>query len=168
MRANLILSKKNGSTKSFPVSSAVTVIGRRQDCDLCIPLMVISRRHCELNQDQGQFKIRDLGSRNGTFVNGTQVKESELNPGDKVNIGPISFAVQIDGVPASDAILQPPANVEKQEDLFLEDAQDFADMAGMEDLDLSEPAGPGQSSTEFFNDIAEEIKGDAELPDLEV
>jgi pSer/pThr/pTyr-binding forkhead associated (FHA) protein len=164
MKASLILFKKNGNTKSFPVSSAVTVIGRRQDCDLCIPLMVISRKHCELNQDQGQFKIRDLGSRNGTFVNGTQIKESELNPGDKVNIGPLSFAVQIDGVPTSDAILQPPTNVEKQEDLFLEDAQDFADMTGMEDLDLSGPAGPGQSSTEFFNDVAEEIKGDGELP----
>jgi len=167
MNVILILFKKNGTTKSFPIPSAVTVIGRRQDCDLCIPLMVISRRHCELNQDQGQLKIRDLGSRNGTFVNGTQVKESELNPGDKVNIGPISFAVQIDGVPELDAILQQPADVEKQQDAFLEDAQDFADMAGMEDLDLSEPAGPGQSSTEFFNDVAEELKGNGQPPDLE-
>ncbi|MCF7954607.1 MAG: FHA domain-containing protein [Phycisphaerae bacterium] len=80
--------------------STVTIVGRRQDCDLCVPLMVISRRHCAMNMDGGVLSIRDLGSSNGTFVNGEPIEEADLSPGDKVSIGPLNFVVQIDGVPA--------------------------------------------------------------------
>ena len=167
MKVNLVLFKKNGTTKSFPLPSAVTVIGRRQDCDLCIPLMIISRKHCELNQDQEQLKIRDLGSRNGTFVNGLQIENSRLNAGDKINIGPLTFAVQIDGVPAKDsADLLPTKHVAEPEpvsadaDEFAEFA-DAAEFADIDDLDVSEAqAGPGQSSTEFFDNIPDDLLDD--------
>ena len=99
MNINLILLKDDCSRKCFNLPSSVTIIGRRQDCDLCIPLMVISRRHCEVNMDQGVLTIRDLGSRNGTFVNGEPIEEAILDPGDQIQIGPLKFIVQIDGVP---------------------------------------------------------------------
>lgn len=167
MKVNLVLFKKNGTTKSFPLPSAVTVIGRRQDCDLCIPLMIISRKHCELNQDQGQLTIRDLGSRNGTLVNGLQIENSQLNAGDKINIGPLTFAVQIDGVPADDsAILQPTKHVAGHEPVS-DDVDEFAEFADaaefseIDDLDVSEAqAGPGQSSTEFFDNIPDDLLDD--------
>lgn len=167
MKVNLVLFKKNGTTKSFPLPSAVTVIGRRQDCDLCIPLMIISRKHCELNQDQGQLTIRDLGSRNGTFVNGLQIENSQLDAGDRINIGPLTFAVQIDGVPADDsAALLPTKHVAEPEpvsediDEFAEFA-DSAEFAEIDDLDVSEAqAGPGQSSTEFFDNIPDDLLDD--------
>jgi pSer/pThr/pTyr-binding forkhead associated (FHA) protein len=100
MKVNLVLLKVGGNNKAFSLPSSVTIVGRRQDCDLCVPLMVISRRHCALNMDDGELSIRDLGSSNGTFVNGERVEEATLAAGDKVTIGPLNFVVQIDGVPA--------------------------------------------------------------------
>ena len=99
MNVVLTLVRKDGSTVSFPLPSSVTTIGRRQECDLCIPLMVVSRKHCEINQDRGQVRLRDLGSRNGTLLNDNQVDEGVLDPGDKIGIGPLTFVVQIDGKP---------------------------------------------------------------------
>lgn len=100
MNVNLVLFKKNGTTKTFPLPASVTVIGRQQQCDLCIPLMVISRKHCEINADGGVLRVRDLGSRNGTLVNGKKIADAVLNAGDTFQIGPLSFGVQLDGVPA--------------------------------------------------------------------
>ena len=99
MKVNLILLKDGSSQKRFALPSSVTVVGRRQECDLCIPLMVISRRHCELDMDRGLLTIRDLGSRNGTFVNGERTEETILDPGDVIQIGPLKFIVQVDGIP---------------------------------------------------------------------
>ena len=48
MDVNLVLFKKDGSQETFPMPSSITVIGRRDDCDLRIPLADVSRRHCEL------------------------------------------------------------------------------------------------------------------------
>jgi pSer/pThr/pTyr-binding forkhead associated (FHA) protein len=95
MDVNLVLLTQDGKRKDFHLPSSVTVIGRRQDCDLCIPLMNVSRRHCEINQDEGKLRLRDLGSRNGTFVNGAKVKESELNDGDQIAIGPLEFKINL-------------------------------------------------------------------------
>ena len=100
MKVNLVLLKMGGNNKAFSLPSTVTIVGRRQDCDLCVPLMVISRRHCALNMDDGNLSIRDLGSSNGTFVNGKRIDEADLVAGDKVSLGPLNFVVQIDGVPA--------------------------------------------------------------------
>lgn len=101
MDVNLVLCKKSGRSKAFPLPSTVTVVGRRQDCDLCIPLNIVSRRHCEFNLDEGSLSVRDLESRNGTFVNGEQISDEKiLKAGDRVQIGPLNFIAQIDGNPA--------------------------------------------------------------------
>jgi pSer/pThr/pTyr-binding forkhead associated (FHA) protein len=113
MDVNLILFKKNGSQKVIPLPSNVTVIGRRQDCDLRIPITTVSRRHCQLCVNNQSLKIRDLGSRNGTFVNGKRIEEATIKPGDNITIGPLIFALQIDGqpkefVPPTPAAQKPP------------------------------------------------------------
>ena len=99
MDVNLVLFKKDGSQKAFSVPSDNTIIGRRHDCDLCIPLMIISKRHCELNQNKEAVKIRDLDSRNGTFLNGKRINETTVKAGDYIRIGPLTFLLQIDGKP---------------------------------------------------------------------
>ncbi len=99
MDVNLVLFKKDGSQKAFSVASDNTIIGRRHDCDLCIPLMVVSKRHCQLNQNKEAVKIRDLDSRNGTFLNGKRINETTVKPGDYIRIGPLTFLLQIDGEP---------------------------------------------------------------------
>lgn len=99
MDANLVLFKKDGSQKAFSLPSDLTVIGRRHDCDLCIPLKVISRKHCQLSQNNEAIKIRDLDSKVGTFVNGKRISDATVRAGDYITVGPLTFLLQIDGEP---------------------------------------------------------------------
>ena len=99
MDVNLVLFKKDGSQKTFTLPDNTTLIGRRHDCDLCIPLKTVSRRHCELNQNKETVNIRDLGSRAGTFLNGKKIDETTVKAGDYIRIGPLTFLLQINGQP---------------------------------------------------------------------
>ncbi|MEE9370950.1 MAG: FHA domain-containing protein [Sedimentisphaerales bacterium] len=99
MDVNLVLFKSNGSHKVIPLPSSATMIGRRHNCDLRVPLRSVSRRHCQLNHDDGLWRIRDLGSRNGTYLNGKRVEEAVIQAGDSIRIGPLAFMFQIDGQP---------------------------------------------------------------------
>ena len=152
MDVNLVLFRQNDSSRVFPLPSSVTIIGRRQDCDLCIPLMIISRRHCELNLDQGKLTIRDLGSRNGTFINGRQIDETEIHPGDQLQVGPISFIVQINGQPEEPAPRQEVAP-QPAEDLAKPAANEANDFA---DLNISDEFSDSHGATEIFNGFSEE------------
>lgn len=100
MDINLVLLKKNGSHKAFPLTSNVIVIGRRHECDLYISLATVSRKHCQLNVDGKGIEIRDLDSKCGTFVNDRKVDgQTTLKAGDYIRIGPLTFLCQIDGKP---------------------------------------------------------------------
>ena len=94
----------DGERKRFPVNRDMTVIGRREDCDLRIPLSDVSRKHCRLVKEGDGVKVEDLGSSNGTFRNGERVQEAMLEAGDTIKVGPVKFVVQIDGVPGDDEL----------------------------------------------------------------
>lgn len=100
MQINLVMIKKDGTEKEFPLPSKVTIIGRRHDCDFRIPLSQVSKRHCQLNLDNGTLKVRDLSSRNGTILNGKKIEESEVHAGDRIEVGPLKFVFRINGEPA--------------------------------------------------------------------
>ncbi len=113
MDVNLVLFKKDGSQQSFSLPSNITMLGRRHDCDLCIPLMEVSRRHCQLSQNNESMKIRDFDSRIGTFLNGKRINETTVKAGDYIRIGQLTFQLQIDGkpekpAPPTSARLKPP------------------------------------------------------------
>ena len=99
MDVKLVLFNRDATTKVFELPGRVTTVGRRGECDLCIPLMVVSRRHCQLIHEEGKLKIHDLKSTNGTLVNGNRIglDEVELTAGDRIQIGPVILVVQIDG-----------------------------------------------------------------------
>jgi pSer/pThr/pTyr-binding forkhead associated (FHA) protein len=99
MDINLLLLKGDGSCKTIPVPNSVAVVGRRRDCDLRVPLDGVSRRHCRIFTHEDAIKIRDLNSRNGTIVNGQTVEETDVKPGDKVTLGPVTFVMQVNGKP---------------------------------------------------------------------
>jgi pSer/pThr/pTyr-binding forkhead associated (FHA) protein len=107
MVVNLILFQKDGSMLLFTLPSAVTSIGRYRGCDFCIPSTVVSRKHCELYIYQGKLMVRDLLSRNGTFLNGEQVDEAHVQAGDILEIGPVILGVQIDGNPKDIESMRP-------------------------------------------------------------
>ncbi len=100
MNASLMLLKKNGAYKAFPLPNDVTVIGRRHDCDLRVPLPTVSRRHCQLSLNDGEVELRDLDSTGGTFVNEKRVDgEMSVKAGDYIRIGPLTFVCQVNGKP---------------------------------------------------------------------
>ncbi|MGD0786119.1 MAG: FHA domain-containing protein [Sedimentisphaerales bacterium] len=101
MDISLILFKKDGTKRNFPIRNKATTLGRGVECDLCIPLQVVSRKHCQLSLEPNALKIRDLKSSNGTYVNGTKIDgEATAMPGDRIQIGPLIFTLQVDGQPA--------------------------------------------------------------------
>ena len=116
MEITLVMFKSDGDRRDFPLPKARSVIGRINTCDLRIPLSSVSRNHCEIYAERGTVKLRDLGSSNGTFHNGTRIRgEAALNPGDRIQLGPVIFTLVIDGVPAklsaSDTLMAADAKV---------------------------------------------------------
>ncbi len=64
------------------------VIGRQAACDLPLKHHDVSRRHSEVSYENGQYVLRDLGSTNGTFLNGKEITTpSVLSPGDRIEMG---------------------------------------------------------------------------------
>jgi pSer/pThr/pTyr-binding forkhead associated (FHA) protein len=104
MQAVLVMFRSDGERRSFSMARDMTVIGRREDCDLRIPLGEVSRKHCRIVRDGDSLKLEDLGSSNGTFLNGQRVQEAALSPGDTIQVGPVVFVLQIDGQPSDDEL----------------------------------------------------------------
>jgi hypothetical protein len=74
-----------GST--FRVQAAKTTIGRHPDSDIFLDDITVSRRHVTIEKDGEQFRLRDAGSLNGTYVNRERVDAADLHHGDEVQIG---------------------------------------------------------------------------------
>jgi pSer/pThr/pTyr-binding forkhead associated (FHA) protein len=68
-------------------------LGRSSDVDLVVPLHGISRQHAELQLEKGKLCVRDLGSRNGTYLNDTKIVEEFARPGDCIRFDEIRFWV---------------------------------------------------------------------------
>jgi pSer/pThr/pTyr-binding forkhead associated (FHA) protein len=114
MQARLHLVKGKPQDKQVEIAAGVTKVGRDPESDLIIAVASVSRHHCEIINQGNQLIIRDNGSGNGTIVNGQKVEQQALHPGDEIQIGPLTFAVEINGVrspvakPAA-ALAKPPA-----------------------------------------------------------
>src|SRR5947209_7580247 len=71
--------------------------GRGAECQVRPESEWVSRQHCRVRVTANTVSIRDLGSRNGTLVNGLLVEnEQQLHPGDQVQVGPLVFEVQFE------------------------------------------------------------------------
>lgn len=105
MQVVLVMFRAEGEPRSFSVTRDVTVIGRREDCDLRIPVSEVSRKHCRIIKDGDTIRAEDLGSSNGTFHNGQRISGSvQIEPGDSVQVGPVVFVLQVDGNPPDDEL----------------------------------------------------------------
>ncbi len=106
MGVTLVMFNEDGRRRDFPLKSGATTIGRKTDCDIRIPSNEVSRLHAEVIADEDGATVRDLGAANGTFINNTRVKDEDLEPGDHLIIGPVTFVVQIDGEPDDEELVQ--------------------------------------------------------------
>jgi len=71
------------------------LVGRKRGCGLRIPSAAVSREHCRLQLLEGFLTIEDLGSVNGTWVNGEPISERQsVRPGDHLKVGPVQFVVE--------------------------------------------------------------------------
>ena len=96
--AQLLSEADNGQAVNFRLT-ALTYIGRSEDNQLRLLDPGVSRRHVLVMATPGGYTIRDLGSQNGTYVNGTRVDESPLTDGDRITIGEINLVFR--GAPAA-------------------------------------------------------------------
>jgi len=121
---------KDEERREFPLADKSTVVGRRPDCDLRIPTGDVSRQHCEIAVGDDKVIVRDLGSSNGTYVNGKRVAESKLSAGDRLEVGPVMFIVQIDGKPREIK----PADLVPQRETAAEEGEE--EILDLDELDL--------------------------------
>jgi ABC transport system ATP-binding/permease protein len=72
---------------------SVKTIGRSPGAQFIVEAALVSRLHCQLTATAASIQVKDLGSTNGTFVNGKRVKTAELRDGDKLSVGRLDLIV---------------------------------------------------------------------------
>jgi pSer/pThr/pTyr-binding forkhead associated (FHA) protein len=104
MKFELVVLQNGVEGKRIALTASLFKIGRGETCNLRPNSERVSREHAEFTLKNEALFVRDLGSRNGTLVNGKPVAEStQLSRGDQVTVGPLSFVIAIDGSTAPDA-----------------------------------------------------------------
>jgi|GEM_PF-3314906 len=95
----------NGTEQhSFEIQQGVTIIGRSSAADVCLQSSRVSRSHVECFRENDIIRIRDLGSSNGTYVNGRKIVEpATLQEGDRVSIGDIELRFSAEDGAGADA-----------------------------------------------------------------
>jgi len=82
-----------GGGGPIPLLKTRLVIGRQSDCDIPVRFATVSSRHCELDFREDCWHVRDLGSRNGTYVNGTKCDAQPLLPNDILSVAKFCYKV---------------------------------------------------------------------------
>ncbi len=90
VKSCFIIENDLGKKRVFPFYSKLT-IGRASKNDISLPDRTASKRHAIVGRVKGRAVVRDLGSRNGTFVNGEKVEKSVLSSGDRLKIGNVTL-----------------------------------------------------------------------------
>lgn len=97
-----------GGGDPIPLIREKLLIGRRDSCDIALRFPNVSSHHCEMEFRNGYWLVRDLGSANGTKVNGVRVEEKFILPGDEITIAKHRF--KIDYEPLAEG---PPPNIDE-------------------------------------------------------
>lgn len=121
MEVRLLVTHKKANTRQVRLGPE-TMIGRAPECQLRIASTEVSRRHCRIQITDRTICVSDLGSANGTFLNGQQIPSSlnvQIVNGDVLQIGPVQFVVE-----CGDASMLAPAGADVGGDLS-DTADDF-------------------------------------------
>jgi predicted component of type VI protein secretion system len=78
----------------IPTGREPIIVGRHPHCDVRLRSIRVSRRHCFLSEVDGAVIVRDLGSSNGTLINGRRVEAGRLRPGDELSIANLRYRLE--------------------------------------------------------------------------
>lgn len=92
MEAKLIVVSGDAAAGQYDLELPA-IIGRSRGADVTLVHPLVSRQHCEVFEANGLLMVRDLGSRNGTFVGETRIADEAMpvKPGDLITVGPVTF-----------------------------------------------------------------------------
>lgn len=90
IKSCLILETKLTEKRVFPFYAKM-IIGRQSTNDIPLPDRTVSKRHAVIGRVRGQAVVKDLGSRNGTFVNGQKLEKAILASGDRLKVGSVTL-----------------------------------------------------------------------------
>jgi predicted component of type VI protein secretion system len=85
-----------GGGPDIPVGREPIFVGRHLGCDVRLCSIRVSRRHCCLTEVDGGVAVRDLGSSNGTLINGRRMEAGRLLPGDELSIAHLRYRLDPD------------------------------------------------------------------------
>ena len=111
MRAQLV--PLEGGTP-IELTKDLTLVGRKEDCDLRLDHKSVSKLHCVVVKTDGLLLLRDLGSTNGTRVNGQRIRRAALLPNDQLTIANFKYKVLF-GPAVEDAPAMPDAKTQQLE-----------------------------------------------------
>lgn len=96
MPFQLVIVQGRAATRAVKLpTDAPASMGRQQGCQVRINSSLVSRKHCEVFEKKGLLLVKDLGSSNGTFVNGKRIADQQvLEIGDELSVGPIRFRIE--------------------------------------------------------------------------
>src|ERR1700722_10232343 len=99
--AKLVVLTQSMAGRSCDLTAERTTVGRVEDNTFQIAEPSVSSRHCEILLQGSDILIKDLGSTNGTFINGEKITEGILKPGQTLKLGNIELKLDVPGAPAS-------------------------------------------------------------------
>jgi len=165
MVVKLLVLEGETSIKEVTLRRARTVVGRKKGCKVRIRSELVSRVHCVLINQGGNLSIKDLGSANGVLVNDQKIKERALQAGDTIQIGPITFLVQIIGAKTKSGKSEPtdPTMAIEDDDVVFFESDDLEDdktAAGVDEDD--EIDDRSEVMTIAKDDVAGPPRGESE------
>lgn len=143
------------ATQALKLADGINSVGRHDDCNVRIKSSEVSRKHCELFEKSGRLILKDLGSANGTFVNGKKVEgQLVLEPGDELSLGGVKLRVaKIGEAPSSGT----PKATKAPSDTAISQAVSPSDSTDDEfEIDFEEDAVSAIGDDAIPFDIAEE------------
>lgn len=169
MTNELLIQHQNGTTRTMPMQGSRITFGRAAENDLAFPDdIVLSRRHLTFEHDNGLWYVMDLGSKNGTLLNGQKLNGNErqlLRLGDRVAAGhvtmiyddPVKNAEHTVIFIADDAVRAPSVSTKLEK--VVGEGQEAPDA-------LMNPAFAFNPRTKALLDAGKELEGDRPLPEL--
>lgn len=155
LQAELKVTSGKQAGNTIPLSPGKFLVGREEDCHLRPNSDLISRHHCVFTLDEYALRIRDLGSTNGTLVNGERIRGGVvLKPGDIVAFGKLEFEVLLHDPTSDDTKTQLRIDSETKYDLPQHaDLDDTVQTEIGQVIDAGENAAGDPSTSDTLNEI---------------